>query len=195
VHRPQHRYSFPVATVSHFIRRKAFCKKFFRLLQSPLGTLRIARIEQVLRYRRMVHGSYFQHANAFSNGFASNLIPAAQGALAGIEKKSFQRRRVCHLQRGFRSYLNVFQLYHRQFPKYRATSTSASSVVLPWRARMSSAAFCGFWLCASVRLKLLSTPSVAKTTVSPGLTGKTAACNGGNCAPTTPARNNKDSST
>src|SRR5207249_10871513 len=71
-------------------------------------------------------------------------------------------------------------------PRYRATSTSASSVPLPWRARIWSASCCGAASGGSPSAKPSRMPSVAKMSVSPGAMGSTTGWRPGSPDPTMP---------
>src|SRR6266567_4345019 len=73
-------------------------------------------------------------------------------------------------------------------PRYRATSTSASSVPLPWRARIWSASCCGAASGGSPSAKPSRMPSVAKMSVSPGAMGSTTGWRRGSSDPTMPPR-------
>src|SRR5205814_6951789 len=116
---------------------------------------------------------------------------AGAPALAGDHENPQERQclltRRCGRDRG----LHVNSWNHPLVPappRYRATSTSASSVPLPWRARMCSASCCGLASCDKPSAKPSRIPSVAKMSVSPGAMGRTTGCSRGSSDPTMPPR-------
>ncbi len=75
----------------------------------------------------------------------------------------------------------------------RETSTSASSVVLAFSARILSVIFCAAPGTATARANSPPLPSLARIRMSPRLTGRSAALSAGKCAPAIPARGSRES--
>src|SRR5258706_709378 len=121
----------------------------------------------------MVHGRHLEHAQAIGEGSAADFVGALQGVFAATRKIVLESPGVRPLEIACLTCLNVLTHIHWPSRKYRATSTRASSVVLPCRARMFSAAFRGGWFRANRRSKSVWTPSVVKMSVSSVDTGIT----------------------
>src|SRR5229473_1780921 len=192
---PQRRDRLLHSAMRHLIRgehlRQELAAGSQQFLVPPLS-LRLAKhpLENL-----MMHGRDFHEALFLGDGAPPQLISAAQRGLAAMLRVFTKRQTIFFVERSRRPRFLFGFRFHLQIPVSRATSTSASSFPRQCCLRILSAALCGDSSAERPSANSPRTPSVTNTRVSPLATGSTAACNAGNCEPTTPPRSSKTSCT
>src|SRR5882762_11126754 len=189
---PHSGLSFVLSLVGHFKWRQAFDKEAARRLHfsHTLGVHFCG--AQHPRQSLVIQGRDVNHRRPLVHGPPAKFVGKLQASLARF-LDVVPHRRPIGAQQGVRTGCVGRCDFHSEFPRNRATSTSASSESLPCPERTRSAIFCGGSQVFISSWKSLVTPSVANVRVSPLTTGTTNACKLGSCPPTTPLPSKRNS--
>src|SRR5919201_1296424 len=176
----------PEPPLDHLERRQALHEEVAGRSRHPLHLPDVVGVLQRAGQGGVVDARQVQHAQLLPNRLPSELVCGPKCGLPGPVQVLAERRGVRVLQPHETG-------RHCDRPRYRTTSTSASSVPFPSRSRIRAATSRGEPERSGDRAALLLTPSVARTSVSPGRTGSVSGCRGGSRYPRMPTNCTTDS--